>query len=344
MFFKDNLLALLQSCRPGGFKTFFRMKKSAVFILAILCLAWLQAFAADVPPLSGRVNDYAGILNKDTETALSAQIKAHEERTTHQVVVLTVPSLEGMSIEEYAVNVFNHWELGQKGKDNGILIVVAPSERRMRIEVGYGLEGIMTDLIAGRIINAIMRPKFKNGDFNGGITAGANAVMQVIEGYPLPVELQGISFKKVWHYLTKIHTNLPFDVKVVICFFSIVFIGLFTAGAVCPPGMQWSAYFFLMPFYAILPLFVVGPHGALICLAIYGVGHPVAKLLLKNSERYNKWYTAFMADDGTSTGGYEITSGGSGSSWSSGRSHSSGSSDFSGGGGSSGGGGASGSW
>ena len=122
--------------------------------MTLVLLTAVSAPAIDVPYLSGRVNDNAEILPAEVNRSLSDLLKAHEERTGNQVVVLTTPSLGGESIEEYALQVFNTWKLGKKGKDNGVLVVVAPKDRRMRIEVGYGLEPMLTDLIAGRITAA----------------------------------------------------------------------------------------------------------------------------------------------------------------------------------------------
>ena len=124
-----------------------------------LALFALPAWAADVPYLSGRVVDNAEILSPQTRDRLTEQLKAHEQKTTNQVVVLTVPTVGSDSIEEYANNVFAAWKLGQKGKDNGVLVVVAPKDRKMRIEVGYGLEGTLTDAMASRIIRNEMTPQ-----------------------------------------------------------------------------------------------------------------------------------------------------------------------------------------
>src|SRR5512136_1845270 len=159
------------------------MKK---LLLPVVLLAAFAATAiaqeADIPYLTGRVTDDAQILSEETIKLLSESLKAHEERTTNQIAILTIPTLSGESIEDYAVRVFKEWKLGQKGKDNGILMVVVPNDRRMRIEVGYGLEGTMTDAMAGRIIRNIMTPKFKKGDYDGGISDGAQAVIGALEG------------------------------------------------------------------------------------------------------------------------------------------------------------------
>jgi uncharacterized protein len=108
-------------------------------------------------------------------------LKQHEDRTTDQIVVLTVPTIGGDSIEEYAGRVFAEWKLGQKGKDNGVLVVVAPKDRKMRIEVGYGLEGTLTDAMASRIIRNEMTPQFKSSNFDGGIESGVAAIVALLE-------------------------------------------------------------------------------------------------------------------------------------------------------------------
>lgn len=320
------------------------MKKACLCIAVfLLCTASLAA-ASGVPYLSGRVNDYAGILTKETVKSLSESLKAHEKRTTNQVVVLTVPSLQGETIEDYAVRVFKEWGLGQKGKDNGILIVVAPNDRRMRIEVGYGLEGTMTDLMAGRIITYIMTPKFKNGDFNGGISEGAQAVIGMLEGGAVPEELSKDTEEEGESLLGGIEEpNLSLTERILFGAFIFGIIGLFTVIGILTPGVGWFLYFFLIPFWAMFPIIVVGTRGALTCLITYAVGFPIAKLILKNTKWYQKAGKDLRTKGKATIGGFTFTSGGSGSSggsWSSGSS----SSSFSGGGGSSGGGGASGGW
>jgi uncharacterized membrane protein YgcG len=142
-----------------------------VVALAALLLAPLAALAADVPYLTGRVVDNANILSAGAKQKIAQIAEAREKASGDQVVVLTMPSLEGESIEGYATRVFDAWKLGQKGKDNGVLVIVAPSDRKMRIEVGYGLEGTLTDAAASRIVREAMTPRFKQNDFDGGVTA-----------------------------------------------------------------------------------------------------------------------------------------------------------------------------
>ena len=141
-----------------------------------------QAFGLEVPRLSKRVTDLAGMIEPSVELKIEGQLRSHETATTNQIAVLTVPSLEGEIIEEYALKVAEEWALGQKGKDNGALILVARDDRELRIEVGYGLEGTLTDIYAGRIVRDIMVPKLRAGDSSGAIEAGATAVLGILEG------------------------------------------------------------------------------------------------------------------------------------------------------------------
>jgi uncharacterized protein len=146
--------------------------------LAFACLA----VALDVPPLTGRVVDLAHILSTDDVDRLTAKLKAHAEQTGNQVAVLTLPSLEGEALEPYSHRVATVWKLGQKGTDNGVLLLVALKERKVRIEVGYGLEGTLTDLRSAHIIREEIVPRFRAGDMPGGIAAGVAAIIKTIEG------------------------------------------------------------------------------------------------------------------------------------------------------------------
>jgi uncharacterized protein len=155
-----------------------------LFAIALVVSLAAAADAADVPYLTGRVVDNAEILKPATRERVAALAKAHEDKTTDQIAVLTIPTLGGDSVEEFANRVFAAWKLGQKGKDNGVLVVVAPQDRKMRIEVGYGLEGTLTDVAASRIIRNVMTPAFKNSDFDRGIEDGVAAIVAQLEGQP----------------------------------------------------------------------------------------------------------------------------------------------------------------
>ncbi|MDO8834105.1 MAG: TPM domain-containing protein, partial [Vicinamibacterales bacterium] len=154
------------------------MSRIAQRLLTIaFCLAAAPAAAIDVPYLTGRVVDNASILAAETRGRLAEAARAHEQATTNQIVVLTVPTIQPENIEDYAAEVFRGWQLGQRGKDNGVLLMVVPQDRKMRIEVGYGLEATLTDADCGRIIQALMTPAFKAGDYDKGIEDGLTAII-----------------------------------------------------------------------------------------------------------------------------------------------------------------------
>jgi uncharacterized protein len=156
--------------------------------LAFLLLLILPALAQPkLPPLTGRVVDLAEVLSPAREAALTEQLAAHEARTSNQVVVATLPSLQGYDIERFAVDLLRAWNLGQKDRNNGVLLLVAPNEREVRIEVGYGLEGTLTDALSSDIINSRILPRFRAGDLAGGITSGVDGILAVIEGTYEPI-------------------------------------------------------------------------------------------------------------------------------------------------------------
>jgi uncharacterized protein len=134
------------------------------------------------PPLTGRIVDGANLIGAEARQRIEAKLKAHEDKTSDQLVVATVPSLQGLGIEDFANGLFRFWKLGDNGKNNGVLLLVAPTERKVRIEVGYGLEGALTDALSKIIITTAVAPKFKTGDFAGGIEAGVDAILSTLTG------------------------------------------------------------------------------------------------------------------------------------------------------------------
>jgi uncharacterized protein len=155
--------------------------------LWLIVATGLPADALDVPPLSGRVVDPAHILPPAVAAHLSADLQAHETKTSNQVAVLIVPSLEGEPLFDFSHRVATTWKLGVKGTDNGALLLVAIQDRKIRIEVGYGLEGVLTDARSAQIIRNEIVPRFKAGDVPAGITAGVQAILKTIEGtYSVP--------------------------------------------------------------------------------------------------------------------------------------------------------------
>lgn len=151
------------------------------FILSISFLAF-PAHGLDVPKLEGYVNDYAGMISPSAKSKLEEGLRAFEQSDSTQIVVLTIPSLEGENLEEFGIKVGEAWKIGQKGKDNGAILIVSKQDRKMRIEVGYGLEGRLTDLAAGRIIDLVIKPRFQQGDFDGGFIAGVSSMIAATRG------------------------------------------------------------------------------------------------------------------------------------------------------------------
>ena len=142
----------------------------------------LPALALEAPALKGRVNDYGGMLSPEAARTLEKQLAAFEQETTTQIVLLTVPSLEGDAIENFAIRVADAWKIGQKDKGNGVMLILARKERKIRIEVGTGLQGVLPDITAGQIIRNVMAPSLKAGDNDRGIAAGLSAIMDATKG------------------------------------------------------------------------------------------------------------------------------------------------------------------
>jgi uncharacterized protein len=153
-----------------------------LFLLA-LGLAWAQAA---VPPLTARVTDLTGTLTREQQAGLERMLQEFEARKGSQLAVLMVPSTAPEAIEQYALRVAEQWKIGRKKVDDGAIMVVAKDDRALRIEVGYGLEGALNDATANRIIRELIVPRFREGDFYGGINAGLDRMMRVIDGEPLP--------------------------------------------------------------------------------------------------------------------------------------------------------------
>lgn len=165
----------------------FLVAASRASCLVILS-AWLLLGAAyaqaqpEFPKLTGRIVDSADMLPSQTEVMLSNLLSQHEEQSTNQVVVVTLENLQGYSIEEFGYQLGREWGIGQAERDNGVILLVAEAERKVRIEVGYGLEGALTDAIAADIIYRIILPNFKRGQFDNGISEGVQAILQAIAG------------------------------------------------------------------------------------------------------------------------------------------------------------------
>ncbi len=168
------------------------MKKIITAILTLIALfsvSTVSVFGLEVPRLEGRINDKAGVLSSSTSREIDSYLAAVEKATGAQIALLTIPSLEGDALESYSLRVAEAWKLGSAEQDNGALLLVAMEEREIRIEVGYGLESVLTDAMSGYIIREAIVPEFKSGNFDRGITAGLQAMGGVVTGdTPITVE------------------------------------------------------------------------------------------------------------------------------------------------------------
>ena len=287
-----------------------RSLQLAIFGIVIGWAA-LAVATVPVPTLSRRVTDLTGTLSAVQMGQLEQQLAAFEDRKGAQLAVLIVPTTTPDTIEQFAIRVFDQWKLGRKGIDDGALLLVAKNDHTLRIEVGRGLEGIMPDAIAKRIISEIIVPAFKNGDFSGGITAGVQRMMRVVDGEPLPAPKPSRSmtnFKGFDHVFPFLFFGVPIGGLILRALIGRLAAGLIGAGAAGGIALYLGAPLPIVIFAAIF----VG----LFCLGGSTNG--------RRSGYGGGW-----------------SSGGSSGGWSSGGSSGGG---FSGGGGSSGGGGASGSW
>ena len=151
--------------------------------ICLIFIFWVSNLPAlQVPPVTGRVNDTAGMLSAATRQQLEGVLEDLERTDSTQIVVLTIPSLGGEVLEEFSIKVAEQWKIGQKGLDNGAILLIAQNDRKLRIEVGYGLEGSLTDLMAGRIIRNVIVPQFRAGNFDQGVINGVQAMIKVVRG------------------------------------------------------------------------------------------------------------------------------------------------------------------
>jgi uncharacterized protein len=298
----------------------------AVVISAFVVLVALTADALDVPVLAARVNDLGGVFSPAARERLETKLRELETRTGAQVAVLVIPGLEGESIEAYSIRVAQTWKLGRKGVDDGVLFLVAKNDRKMRIEVGYGLEPKLTDALSREILDERVRPRFRAGDFEGGVEGGVDAIAAAIEGKPLARSAAPRSRGPRG-------MDLPLRLFIAAIFTAVVGVHSLVA-VLTPTAMGWFLYVFLMPFYAAFPTFIFPPYGGVVACGAWILLFPILRRRLK------PWSKEFKAQHprlaGFSGGGGSASSGGG---WSSG-----GGGGFSGGGGSFGGGGASSSW
>ena len=286
----------------------------AIFIF--LCLPF-TAYGLDVPRLQGYVNDYAGMISPPAKSKIEEALRAFEQSDSTQIVILTIPSLEGEDIENFGIKVGDTWKIGQKGKDNGAILIVSKQERRIRIEVGYGLEGKLTDLMSGRIIDGVIKPRFKEGDFDRGFITGVSSMIAATRG-EFTAERRPVQQKQRGgpHFLT------------IFLFFAIFTLILgslsrILGGIIAAIGLPTFVH--LAGLSAGTPLMI------LLAIVGFGGGFFLPRLFSSGGSRRGDHRGGFIYGPGT--GGFFSGGGGFG-----------GGGGFSGGGGSFGGGGASGDW
>lgn len=154
----------------------------SIGLIALFLLVTVASAEPQFPKLSGRVVDQANMISASAEANIAALSEAHEQATGNQVVVVTVPDLQGYAIEDFGYQLGRHWGIGQSDKNNGVLLIASQAERKIRIEVGYGLEGELTDAIASNIINAQITPSFKRAQFDAGFVVGTRSMIQALGG------------------------------------------------------------------------------------------------------------------------------------------------------------------
>lgn len=278
----------------------------------------LPGLALDVPPLSGRVVDLAHVLPPATTAQLSETLQAHETKTSNQVAVLIVPSLEDEPLFDFSHRVATTWKLGAKGIDNGVLLLVAIKERKIRLEVGYGLEGVLTDARSAQIIRHETAPKFRAGDVPAGVTAGVLAVLHTIEGtYKAPEQP------------TAVHSDGEVITSTIFAVILGLVIGLFFSRAhrVVGPVVGGGLSFLVAPW--VIPALIAGGVSLVLVSLMGGMGSAIGGGRRGHSRPFDDtWFST--RHGGWGSGGLGESFGGSGG--------------FSGGGGDFGGGGASGDW
>jgi uncharacterized protein len=295
-------------------------------LTVMLLLVAGVAGAREVPYLSGRVNDEAGIIPTDARQRIETELAAFEKETGAQIAVLTIDSLEGENLEDYSLRVAQTWGLGREGRDDGVLFLVARNDRKMRLEVGYGLEPRLTDARCGRILDRVARPEFRAGRFGAGIEKTVDAVVATLEGRDVVPDAPPARRNDI--------ASAPLIARLGGLLIFTVVVGVFSLVALFGKGcMGWFLYAFLMPFYLLFPAGLIHPAAGAIAFGSWLIGFPILKLFFARSGAGKAFLAAHpnLVQFSTSTG-----RSGSGGSWSSG--------GFSGGGGSFGGGGASSSW
>lgn len=303
------------------------------FFLLVLFIPFISlAQKAVSDQWTSQVHDDAGVLSSETIHELEAKLAAYRDSTSNEIAVLIIPTLGGEPIEEYSLRVAEKLALGNKEKDNGALLLIAVDDHKMRIEAGYGLEGVLTDAICNRIIRNELAPNFRANNYDNGVKQGIDAMIEAIGGeYTADENAHSDNF---------IAPEMTWQERLMIGAFVFGILGIFTLVGLMVSGCAgWFLYAFLIPFYATFPMFILPANGGVVALIGYVIGFPILKLIIGRTA-WGKKMASKMGRGGSGGSGWSSGSGWSGG-WGGGSSSSGG---FSGGGGSFGGGGSSGSW
>jgi uncharacterized protein len=304
------------------------------FLLAFLIPFVSFAQTAVSETWTSQVHDDAGVLSKETVHELEALLAAYRDSTSNEIAVLIVPSLGGDPIEEYSLRVAEKLALGNKEKDNGALLLIAVEDHKMRIEAGYGLEGVLTDAVCNRIIRNELAPNFRANDYDNGVKEGIDAMIDAIGGeYTSDVNTSSDTF---------VAPEMTWQERLMIGGFVFGILGVFTLVGLMVSGCAgWFLYAFLIPFYATFPMIILPLNAGVTLLIAYIIGYPILKLIIGRTAWGKKMAQKMGSGNRSGGSGWSSGSGWSGGSWGGGSSSSGG---FSGGGGGFGGGGSSGSW
>ncbi|GAA4826230.1 hypothetical protein GCM10023232_25290 [Sphingosinicella ginsenosidimutans] len=282
--------------------------RALLAVLLALLLA-VPAAAQDFPQLTGRVVDQANLLSPEQEAALTQKLEALQQATSRQLVIVTVPTIGDMTIEDYGYQIGRHWQIGQSEANNGVLLIIALNERKVRIEVGYGLGGILTDALSSQIIRDDIVPHFHDNDYAGGIEAGTDAIIAQLQAPPEQAEQRALAAQQAQQQ----QRERGGSIAPILFWVGVILVILFISAASRGGGQRYRRD-----------------------VSVWGPGTPYRH---DNAGSDIGWFLLGMALNSLGNSGRH---GGGGSSWGGGGGGGGG--GFSGGGGSFGGGGASGGW
>jgi uncharacterized protein len=270
------------------------LMRKYVYILLLTCLSSVGFAQPPIPELWGhRIHDKANVLDASVMDRLEAALALDEDSTSNQIAVLVIPSLQGASLESYAISVAHDaWKLGSDKKGNGVLLLVVVEDRKIRIEVGEGLEGILTDAVCARIIRNEMAPFFREKKYNEGVEAGVMAIAKTIAG-----EYQAVD---------EVH-EMPILLKFFIFFILLAILAGFSFGSMLIPGVYgWVIYPLIAPFLYVVPLVLFGQIVAIGVTALYLILYPIIRLSIKNKKFIHNTAFAQHATKSWSTHGSTI--------------------------------------